>query len=61
MRARSKIYFGVKLVSKGLDFSLGQDEIRFENGAYTLVREYFEPDYQHSPRARDPGGVQNQF
>ncbi len=23
MRARSKIYFGVKLVSKGLDFSLG--------------------------------------
>jgi len=32
------------VVSKCLDFRLGQGEIRFENGAYTLVREYFETD-----------------
>jgi hypothetical protein len=37
--------FKIKLVSKCLDFSLGQDEIRFENGAYTLVREYFESNF----------------
>jgi len=34
-----------KLVSKRLDFVRGQDVIRFKNGAYTLVREYFEADH----------------
>ena len=33
------------MVAKCLDFSLGQGEIRFENGAYTLVREYFKSNF----------------
>ena len=33
-----------ELDAKWLDFVRGQDAIRFKNGAYTIVREYFETD-----------------
>ena len=35
----------LKLPLKALDLARGQGEIRFKNGAYTQVREYFEPDF----------------
>jgi len=35
----------VKLPIKPLDLVRGQGKIRFESGAYTRVREYFEPDF----------------
>ena len=34
---------------KPSDFSRGHGEIRFENGAYTVVREYFEPNFNTAP------------
>lgn len=39
------IHFHIELVSKRLDIVRGQGLIRFKNGAYTQVREYFEPDH----------------
>ena len=38
------LYKNTELVSKRLDIVRGQGLMRFKNGAYTLVREYFEPD-----------------
>ncbi len=45
MRDFRLIILKSKLVDKPLDFVRGQGAIRFKSGAYTLVREHFESDW----------------
>ena len=43
------IWIYLNWLHKPLDFNRGHGEIRFENGAYTIVREYFEPNFNTAP------------
>ena len=44
-KRRVRFFINGKLDYKCSDLVRGHGEIRFENGAYTIVREYFGPDF----------------